>query len=37
VIREIERGELVAYRVGSRWRVTSEDFANYLAERRNTP
>jgi excisionase family DNA binding protein len=37
VIREIERGELVAYRVGSRWRVTSEDFASYLAERRNKP
>jgi excisionase family DNA binding protein len=35
IVREIERKNLAAYKIGGQWRVTFEDYQAYLAERRN--
>lgn len=34
VIREIERGALPAHKIGRQWRISDEDFDEYLRRRR---
>jgi excisionase family DNA binding protein len=34
IIREIGRGALAAHKVGRQWRVSGEDFKEYLRQRR---
>ncbi len=36
VRRWIERGDLAAYKVGGCWRISEDDYAEFLAERRVT-
>ena len=34
VLREIERGALPAHKIGRQWRISDEDFEEYLRQRR---